>query len=855
MSRSRPQTSGIALFVLAVAVASCDRDPGEVSLAGVDLRDAPLPCQVEGYPCTWNQVPDEILTRTKQLGDIAARVTLSTPSLDSVAAFLRDSKGVAEVVIDGTGVRFRLEGGRPAWVFLPSEMDHHRGGPPPASAARAVTHVHSGALSLAKRAAQAAGAWMGPPPLHAANQESREQAVVGEPGEGKRALLLSPFEHEFPGVGAELTNRVRVIRDYRDSAGGAVTFRADLDAYSDNPEAAGPEYRSIGGDPTLSGEVRFEDFLNWDTYNLVILATHGGNVSCRLPASVGGAERASEPRRGRPSPDLLPPPGVPGGCPLIYAGRAKQQSYGDYVGVEIHFRMGSVRQEEPPPASNTRYDTPGRREWRDGGPVMREELTPSEARACEAAAVEVLDPMTPDGRPCFATMWEHDNPMLALQWQFFTNEYPEGLNNTIVFLAACHSARGNVLLDALARPGNEAVTVFGFNTAVYATRAWAIVSFMIKLIDDGWDSEEAVRRVREFDEGLADDPDYQMPPSCGDGSCAPSITPDNVVWGRALDPHAEVLPDIPAELIDETPVATHGRDIVLLVKPHSGEELRDGGSVRVVGTPDDDLPDRLDLHPQILGIVDEADLQGVAMEVRILGEGIPEERYTPERQVNEGAYRFDRDIALGRDHVKGEVVDLEVSVGLPGGTQSRWVYENIRLQACPYFELTARGPLFGAAQTFDIDPELIRFSAFDDGSFVTIFTDGQKRNAVSEDGSVIEYFSGGTADGFYTAPGTYPLGQGSGWGLRIWAQAVNCPGNFSGCAGINMRTLSGTLQMDRFVLGGGLSRPHLEGPTVVEASFEVEALGNKPAENTPYRLEGRFCLEEEGVTMRRRSPD
>lgn len=703
---SGPRGARAALLVVVVTAASCGGDAAESGPAGIDFRDVPIPCRVEGYPCTWNEVPEATVTRTKQLGHLAARLTLTTPSLDSVAAFLDEREGMAEVVIDGTGVRYRLEGGRPAWVFLSSEMDHHRG-TPEAVAGRGVASVPRGApppsggrvagVVPLTRAARALGAWLGPAPLHAASaRQSRRQAVAGEPGEGKKALVLSPYEHEFPGVGADFTSRARLVRDYRERAGGSVLFRADLDPYSDNPAAAGSEYRTVGGDPTLSGEVRFEDFLGWDDYNLIILATHGGNASCRLPAPVGGAQVESrrEPPRGRPGPDLRPRPDSAGGCPLIYAGRAKQQSYGDYIGVEIYFAMGRVRREERPADAQTRYDTPGRREWRDSGSNLREGLTPAEARTCEAAVLaNVVDPMTDGGQPCLIPTWEHDNPMLVLWWPFFINQYPEGLDNTIVFLAACHSAKGNVLLDALARPGNEAVTVFGFNTAVYAPRAWAIIRHMIELVDAGWHSDELVRRLREYDERIAADPEYQTPQRCDDGSCTPGSTPDSVVRGRALDPHDEILPDVPAELIDETPVATHGRDVVLLIDPRTGEELRDGGSVRVLGTPGDDRADRLELHPQILGVVDEADLRDIRLEVRVVDEAVPDETYTPGREVDEGAYRYDRDIALGRDHDEGEVVDLEVRVDLPGGNHSRWVYDNIRLIGLCYWTASIRGDL------------------------------------------------------------------------------------------------------------------------------------------------------------------
>lgn len=59
----------------------------------------------------------------------------------------------------------------------------------------------------------------------------------------------------------------------------------------------------------------------------------------------------------------------------------------------------------------------------------------------------------------------------------------------------------------------------------------------------------------------------------------------------------------PAELLTASPTATHGRDIVLLVDPLDGRELRDGGTVSVLaGAPEE--ADLLRVYPQLLGITD-----------------------------------------------------------------------------------------------------------------------------------------------------------------------------------------------------------------------------------------------------------
>lgn len=176
------------------------------------------------------------------------------------------------------------------------------------------------------------------------------------------------------------------------------------------------------------------------------------------------------------------------------------------------------------------------------------------------------------------------------------------------------------------------------------------------------------------------------------------------------------------------------------------------------------------------------------------------------------------------------------------------VVARVEVVECPYFDLTVSGPLFASAQTFRIDPKRMAFNVAGAGGFVTRFQDRFARTAVSADGSVLEYFVGGLHDRAFNAPGRYPLGPiaggNDGWSLRIWAQAAGCPERFQGCVGIGMLTRVGEIEVTRFALGKGLSRPHLTGPTLVEGRFEVAASGNKPAEGTPYHLSGRFCLQE-----------
>lgn len=632
---------------------------------GIRRADLVLPCEQQGYPCTWNQVDSAIVTRTTQLADIAARYSLAAPSLDSIAALLAGVPAMAEVIIDGSGVRFRLEGGRPAWVFLPDELDHHRppeGGLRPDFDDSARRNPAIGAVptrgSLA-RFASGVGRRLAPPPLHAARPQ-QGQRVAGEPGEGKKALILSPFDFEWArnsnwtSLGADFARQTRMIRDYnvRESEGAEVTYHGDLSELGDNPARLPGDQLTLGGAPLLSGQVAFEDFLGWDErkLNLIVVATHGSAVSCFREVPRGGA--AARPEREQ----NLPPPGKDRMCPLIYAGRAKQQSYGNYLGVEIY--AGATWHWD-------QSDAPGGTDWRDARP----ELSQADAGHCAAqVAAGAEKPTTPSGAACGSPKWEHDYPYLVLWWPFFMTQYPAGLNNTIVFFGACHSGINMVLPEMLAIPGNEAVTVFGFDESVNAGDAWQVISTMLDLIDGGYHSQALIDSLKKLDR-------------------------TNHLVGRTMDPRHAVAPARPAEILDRRTHATHGRDVVLLVDPDSGEELSHGGAVTVLGAPGDGKRDSLRLRARIIGVAPNDPIDDVRLFVGPKDEG-GGDPYRPERQVEHGVFEFDGDLQLGRDHREGETVDLEIRAELPDGGESRWVYRDIRLGGS-FWTLTIGGPRGG----------------------------------------------------------------------------------------------------------------------------------------------------------------
>ncbi|MEZ5320234.1 MAG: hypothetical protein R2752_22720 [Vicinamibacterales bacterium] len=633
MRRSIPLRNPSALLAVTILgtlamAAGCSADPEP---APVTATRVSLDCERLGFPCTWNDVAPETVRWTKILAELAALYERSGASMQDVATFLGSQPRVVQVETIGTGVRFRLDAGRPAWVYPGNELAHHRG---PAAArgdaGRDLTAPPSAPAANvpARRGAMAARfqSWM-MPALLAAPQEVAEGVADDEPGTGKQALILAPYEWQFPGNGPGAVREAEQIRDYQPEHGGDVTYHADLDEWGPNPSGPRIGEQGAGERPLLDGDVQFEDFLHWDRYNLIVLLSHGTIHYCQSIAPAGGERRVSG-----QVPDVYPPSED---CPLIWAGRAKQERYGAYVGVEI------VEYADP------MYET------HPGLTIVETVECARQLASIEARkAFDEPEPKTAGGKPCRRYLGARDGERLALWTPFFQAQYPKGLQNTFVVLASCRSAVNGYLLEALAPDGNRNVSVFGFDNSVDAGEGLALGQKLVEYVRRGFDAKDIEDLLLRWD-----------------GT--------QFLVGRTLALGDDTPDPGPARVRLESPTATHGRDIVLLVDPATGEELKDGATVRVVTRASGD-GDLLRVHPQLLGVGD-GPTAGDRMSVRVVGESPPGASYRPVTPVEEGAFRYDGPVTLGRAFREGETVDLEVRIDLPGDGVSRWVYEDIHL--------------------------------------------------------------------------------------------------------------------------------------------------------------------------------
>jgi hypothetical protein len=664
--------------------------PDGQTAGGAGAIDWTPDCEFRGYPCTWGEVEEEALTRSDLLGELASLMMTGGSDADEIASFLAEDSAVAEIEVYGSRVRFRVDGGRPGWILPPDELDHHRADPAEpdpggqaevALGAPAVPRWGSPQPPPERPQSASLGhlrRWLSPAELLASTTAPqsgnvpRQGIAAREPGNGKKALLLSPFAWQWMGrVSDPAFDSLRGVRDYRSEEGGSVVYHADSDSLADEAPGQGPH--------RWTDNVLLDDFLHWNEYNVVVLVTHGWIWKCDP-----GTRQASVPPPGRRRPgdrsnwtvydrhweeawarDRDPDDPTTSVnefeyCPVVWAGRAKRADYGGYPGVEVaYFAPVLDFGEEQPEEPDTRYPSGS---WDRVGydRPSHPGLTREEAAWCRAEIDRgVENPTTAGGRkPCTLPRWRYRRRMVGLTMPFFRDRYPKGLDHTIAFVAACFSGFNYYLLDHLTGfdqgPGNENVAAFGFSTLGNYQRDYATaIPKMISLLDSGYHASKILNEMR-------------------------LVSPQLV--GRAFGSPGSGA------------AAAHGRDVVELIVPGARTEVEDGASIRVRGTPGDGVPDSLELRATVIGVSDREALEEIRMRVAEVESRSSPDWMVPTKETDKvGAFEAPIPVPLGRDFEDGEVVDLEIQAELPGGELTRWVYEDLVLSNC-FWTASISGP-------------------------------------------------------------------------------------------------------------------------------------------------------------------
>lgn len=586
------------------------------------------PCERKGFPCTWGEVSADALWLTDRLGWMAVDIMERTGSLGAVVEFLRGAEGIAEVWVGDFSVQFRVEGGRPAWVDLPSDPENPR-----------------------------LGGGAGRPPATRRDQNGGGKNGVaasdGRLGEGKHALFLAPVAWHIGGLGSRV-KELQEVRDYTKAAKGKITYRANL-----VPDKAGKPHtkkeanKRIPGDNVpwgdtdllLSKPVKLEHFENWSEYNFVFLKTHG-RAKCE---------------------DEHCYTTLHAGQPLIGAEEAARE-LAQQRGVELVYELTELNNE----LSDAEREAC--KSYLDGHPNPEFDVQRVDAGGDgDGTVLEVnSDPKDPSKR-CFRPYVTTKSAMVLLATPFFEDVYGEkGLENIIIFLAACQSLKVGDLADVFTNHGrNENVAVFGFDEI--ADTAWAahVGSYLIDLMGlSGLDNEAVKDELQR-------------------------LFPDAPLTGVVLADDVDPADLEPASVVNQASNPTHGRDVVELVNPLTGEELRDGGSLLAVGAPADGQPDAARVQMRVRGIDPETDIDQINVFLNVDG-GPGSGPYALAGEVEEYVWDVaDDTVELGFDVDRRGSHDLEIRATLEGGGESRWRYEDIRFATC-FYHATWTGPFGGS---------------------------------------------------------------------------------------------------------------------------------------------------------------
>jgi len=246
-------------MVLVFIFLACDDGGSQAPVSGNDPNgnlpsavNVGLECEVEGYPCSLAEVPDEILERSQFLADEALAMIENGASMDEARDWLNQQDGMVEIMSDNLALRFRLEGGRGTWILREETLaDPGPGTPAPASVVLDAENF----IDQAARAPKSAGL----PTL----SNLWASSVVGPDNDSKSALVLSPLYWDFADNqdGAQVAALLSSTRGYENG----VTY--------------------LFNETASSRQVTINSFKGWQNYQVIHVESHGSRIcaanSCR----------------------------------------------------------------------------------------------------------------------------------------------------------------------------------------------------------------------------------------------------------------------------------------------------------------------------------------------------------------------------------------------------------------------------------------------------------------------------------------------------------------------------------------------------------------------------------------------
>ncbi len=539
-------------------------------------------CIAEGYPCSWSEADDGALERSGTLLQVALAFAESGRSAAEIADSLAAAPDVRDIRWDEYGLQFRVEGGLP--VTLDLDPDPRTDDP-----------LLSGGGDVPARSELPSLRDALPAPFTTCDASSDVAdgfpGVVGTPGDGSDALLLSPWQFQldwdldaiFAGLDAPGS---QFTTDY----GGTIALRETV------ARGASIGERSVDN-------VSLADLCGWEAFDVIILMTHG-RALCAEVADSGSRRCLTSFSLGIYSETLTELETLLGGADGVTFGVSEYSGF-------------------------------------------RDDLTPDEKAVCDRLVEEIV---APEG---FAEQCagRRDEPVIkvSVTSDFFLTNYPNGLADRLIFLAACQGMKFRDMADALGRDGSG--KILGFDQVVYRSQATALLKMFT----------ERLGKAERIDQGFLDEanahldsvgakPDLQDAPlGEGDG--------DSDVQGSGATP-------------------TWGADLVSLRS--AGTELVDGATVDLVEPAPAPGADALQLTLRLSDVTDRE--TPADFDVRLLWNDteldLPQLRWEPGERT---AWTADVAAVLPRELDEGERFDLEIRASLPAadGAPTWWRYEDL----------------------------------------------------------------------------------------------------------------------------------------------------------------------------------
>ena len=616
-----------------------------------------LECEREGFPCTWGEVSGDRLLASLEVSEELVQTAQAGWDPRALAESLADTEGVVDAAVGADALFFRLEGARPMWVFSDDALVSD--GPTDELAMGPV----AGATVSAGDGSSGAGA--GPPRATAASMTGPPRATapsMAGPPRATAASMAGPME-PWP------TERDRTP---------AVT-----------PAAV------VGDDPSSKSALVLAVYdwqpLFWGAREVaeILEGTRGyaGNVELLANPDPGFEGDQLE-----LDPDAVPEDGgdADDGDIDIHDAPDALRSGGRVIGPE-HFTGWDAYDVVFLATHGLQLCEEDGRCWTAlslGSPIIDAPMDRSPEQIL--AAFNYAD--TPG-----VTLARRGPEVLAvLEGDWLAAQYDGRLEDTLVFVQACASARAGDLAAGLS---GERSVFLGWSRTVYGRHAGPAA---IRFFQEA--AERGVTSITSYDEVVADglhvsQGSHMIPQGFAPGDIAYRVDEDGLFQPEEPPQRERV---VNAELVHSAPgTDLRIREVIELQDPDSGAMLVDGAEVAVSRTADGaggagggngarELPVRVEVDGVLDGEVGAFDIELVANGVTVgewnLAEG---------ELVAEETWRIEDAVTLTEDLAADGELTLDAITTLPEGGTSQYVVDvvipDLELYLDAYLEIDMHG--------------------------------------------------------------------------------------------------------------------------------------------------------------------